>query len=388
MISCVTILGSTGSIGRQTLDIVEHLNIPVAALTAGTSVDRMAQQCRKFRPKLAVMATEEAANALREALSDLDMEFAWGEEGLIRAAQMEQADCVITAVVGMLGLKPTMAAIRAGKRIGLANKETLVCAGELVMAEAKKYNARIIPVDSEHSAIFQCLMGCNDSREIKKLILTASGGPFFGKKTKDLQGLTVDDALAHPTWSMGAKITVDSATLMNKGFEVIEAAHLFGVDADRIEVVVHRESIIHSMVEYIDNSIIAQMSVPDMRLCVQYALTAPHRTLAVIPPLDLVSIGKLSFFEPDLKTFPLLGAARDALRVGGGAPAALNAANEIAVGAFLERRISLLQIFDTVLGVMADMPHAASAHTLSEILDADREARERALGKLSEGAFK
>jgi 1-deoxy-D-xylulose-5-phosphate reductoisomerase len=245
------------------------------------------------------------------------------------------------------------------------------------MQKARENGRRITPVDSEHCGIFQSLQA-GSHKEIKKLILTASGGPFFGKKTEELKNLTVDDALAHPTWSMGAKITVDSATLMNKGFEIIEAAHLFGVDANQIDVVVHRESIIHSMVEYIDNSVIAQMSVPDMRLCVQYALTAPRRTPAVIPPLDLCKIGKLSFFEPDEKTFPLLGAARRALAAGGAVPAALNAANEIAVAAFLDRRISLLQIFDTVLRVVDDMSHACHAHTLSEILDIDREARERA----------
>ena len=245
------------------------------------------------------------------------------------------------------------------------------------MQRAKEKGRRITPVDSEHCAIFQALQA-GSCKEIKKLILTASGGPFFGKTTDELKDLTVDDALAHPTWSMGAKITVDSATLMNKGFEIIEAAHLFGVGADQIDVVVHRESIIHSMVEYIDNSVVAQMSVPDMRLCVQYALTAPRRTPAVIPPLDLVKIGKLTFFAPDEKTFPLFSAARRALAAGGAMPAALNAANEIAVGAFLDRRISLLQIFDTVLRVVGDMPRARYAHTLSEILDIDREARERA----------
>ena len=254
-------------------------------------------------------------------------------------------------------------------------------AGEIVMRTAREHGRRITPVDSEHSAIFQALRA-GAQKESNRLILTASGGPFFGKKREELAALTVDDALAHPTWQMGAKITVDSATLMNKGFEVIEAAHLFGVSADRVDVVVHRESIIHSMVEYIDNSVIAQMSVPDMRLCVQYALTAPARTPAVIPPLDLCAVGKLTFAPPDDKTFPLLAEARRALAAGGGTPAALNAANEVAVAAFLARRISFLQIFDTVLGVMGDMPHAARAHTLSEILDIDREARERAAAKL------
>ena len=255
-------------------------------------------------------------------------------------------------------------------------------AGEIVMGEARRRSLSVTPVDSEHSAIFQALRSGRQS-EIKRLILTASGGPFFGKKRTDLLNITVDDTLAHPTWQMGAKITVDSATLMNKGFEVIEAAHLFGVPAEKIDVVVHRESIIHSMVEYIDNSIIAQMSVPDMRLCVQYALTAPHRTEAVIPQLDLLKVGKLTFADPDTETFPLLSLAKKAFSLGGGMPAALNAANEVAVAAFLARRVSFLSISDLVLRVTSDMPHAARAHTLSEILDIDREARERANTLLS-----
>ena len=248
MVKCVSILGSTGSIGRQSLDIISRMPVRVAALTAGTSVERMAEQCREFHPELAVMATKEAADALKSAISDLNVKVMWGEDGLIEAATMECADCVITAVVGMLGLKPTLAAIRAGKRIGLANKETLVCAGELVMAEAKKYATEIIPVDSEHSAIFQCLMGIPDKSQVERLILTCSGGPFFGMSKEQLSKVTKADALKHPNWKMGAKITIDCATLMNKGLEVIEAMRLYGMDADKVDVVIHRQSIVHSMV--------------------------------------------------------------------------------------------------------------------------------------------
>ena len=375
MISCVTILGSTGSIGRQTLDIVEHLNIPVAALTAGTSVDRMAQQCRKFRPKLAVMATQEASNALREVLFDLDMEFAWGEEGLIRAAQMEQADCVITAVVGMLGLKPTMAAIRAGKRIGLANKETLVCAGELVMAEAKKYNARIIPVDSEHSAISQCLMGCNDSREIKKLILTCSGGPFFGMEKDDLEKVTKADALKHPNWKMGPKITVDCATLMNKGLEVIEAMRLYDLPLEQVDVVIHRQSIVHSLVEFNDGAVMAQMGAPDMRLPIQLAFTWPERKECIVDPLDLTTCGALTFCKPDTQVFPCLALARECAKRGGNACAAMNGANEEAVAMFLADEIGFYDIYHRVSRAVEEVPFIAEP-TLEQILETDRLARE------------
>jgi 1-deoxy-D-xylulose-5-phosphate reductoisomerase len=283
----------------------------------------------------------------------------------------------VNATLGEAGLLPTLAVLDAGMDLALANKESLVVAGELVMQKAREKGCRITPVDSEHCAIFQALRA-GEPKEIKRLILTASGGPFFGRSRAQLADISVDDALAHPTWQMGAKITVDSATLMNKGFELIEAAHLFGVAADKVDVVVHRESIIHSMVEYIDNSVIAQMSVPDMRLCVQYALTAPHRTKAVIPPLDLVSIGKLTFAAPDGEAFPLLPLAKRAFLQGGATPAALNAANEIAVAAFLQRRISMLKLFDCVQRVVEDMPHASRAHTLCEILEIDREARERA----------
>ena len=296
MVNYVSILGSTGSIGRQSLDIISRLpQIKVAALTAGASVERMAQQCRQFQPELAVMATEDAANALAREIADLPIRVSWGEDGLIEAAQIPKADCVITAVVGMVGLKPTLAAIRAKKRIGLANKETLVCAGELVMAEAKRYGAEIIPVDSEHSAIFQCLMGCKDKKEIKRLILTCSGGPFFGMTRQQLQQVTKADALKHPNWKMGAKITIDCATLMNKGLEVIEAMRLYQVPLEQVDVVIHRQSIVHSMVEFTDGAVMAQMGTPDMRLPIQLALTYPQRLPCPVEGLDLLSCGSLSF---------------------------------------------------------------------------------------------
>ena len=374
MIKCVSILGSTGSIGRQSLDIVKHLNIPVAALTAGTSVERMAQQCREFKPALAVMATQEAAKLLAVAIDGLDTEVAWGEEGLIRAATIAQADCVITAVVGMLGLKPTLEAIKAGKRIGLANKETLVCAGELVMAEAKKYGAEIIPVDSEHSAIFQCLMGSHDKKEIKKLILTCSGGPFFGMDKDTLSAVTKADALKHPNWKMGPKITIDCATLMNKGLEVIEAMRLYHLPAEQVDVVIHRQSIVHSMVEFTDGAVMAQLGAPDMRLPIQLAFTYPERKPCVVDALDLIRCGPLSFCEPDMEAFPCLSLARKCATIGGTACAVMNGANEEAVAMFLADEIGFYDIYKRVSHAVDTVPFIQNP-TLEEILEADRQAR-------------
>ena len=374
MVKCVSILGSTGSIGRQSLDIVKHLNLRVAALTAGTSVERMVQQCRQFHPQLAVMATEEAAQELRAAIGDLKMEVSWGEEGLLRAATMEDADCVITAVVGMLGLKPTLAAIRAKKRIGLANKETLVCAGELVMAEARRYGAEIIPVDSEHSAIFQCLMGCSDSREIKRLILTCSGGPFFGMDKKALAGVTKADALRHPNWKMGPKITIDCATLMNKGLEVIEAMRLYGLPLEQVDVVIHRQSIVHSLVEFTDGAVMAQMGAPDMRLPIQLAFTYPARKECVVDPLDLTKCGSLTFCEPDMEAFPCLALARQCAKAGGTACPVMNGANEEAVAMYLRDEIGFYDIYDRVSRAVDVVPFIQEP-TLEEILEADRLAR-------------
>ena len=376
MVNYVSILGSTGSIGRQSLDIISRLpDIKVAALTAGASVERMAQQCRQFQPELAVMATEDAANALAREIADLPIRVSWGEAGLIEAAQIPKADCVITAVVGMVGLKPTLAAIRAKKRIGLANKETLVCAGELVMAEAKRYGAEIIPVDSEHSAIFQCLMGCKDKKEIKRLILTCSGGPFFGMTRQQLQQVTKADALKHPNWKMGAKITIDCATLMNKGLEVIEAMRLYQVPLEQVDVVIHRQSIVHSMVEFTDGAVMAQMGTPDMRLPIQLALTYPQRLPCPVERLDLLSCGSLSFAAPDLENFPCLALAYQCAAKGGTACPAMNGANEEAVAMFLADEIGFYDIYRLVSQAVEQVPFIPNP-TLEEILEADRLARE------------
>ena len=375
MVKCVSVLGSTGSIGRQTLDVARKLNIPVCALTAGTSVERMEEQCRAFRPRLAVMATEEAAQALRSRLSDLPIEILQGKEGLLKAAAMEEADAVITAVVGMVGLEPTLAAIHAGKRIGLANKETLVCAGELVMEEAEKYGAQIIPVDSEHSAIFQCLAGCRDMSQVRRLILTCSGGPFFGRKAVELQNVTRSDALKHPNWKMGAKITIDCATLMNKGLEFIEAMRLYRMPPERISVVIHRQSVVHSLVEYVDGAVLAQLGSPDMRLPIQLALTWPDRTTCPAPELDLLTCGGLTFQAPDPEAFPCLGLAMEAARAGGTAGAVLSGANEVAVSLFLEDRIGFYDIPRLVRGAMDTVPFVKKPD-LIQILEADRLARQ------------
>ena len=375
MVKCVSILGSTGSIGRQTLDIIDHLGLPVAALSAGTSVERMAQQCRKYRPKLAVMATQAAADELKKEVSDLDITVMHGEEGLIEAATIYEADCVITAVVGMVGLKPTLAAIKKGKRIGLANKETLVCAGELVMAAAKKYGAEIIPVDSEHSAIFQCLMGCESKREIKRIILTCSGGPFYGKDREELGVVTRADALKHPNWKMGAKITIDCATLMNKGLEVIEAMRLYDLPLEQVDVLIHRQSIVHSMVEFTDGAMMAQMGSPDMRLPIQLAMTYPERTDCVVDPLDLTTCGALTFAHPDMDAFPCLALARKCAKLGGTACPAMNGANEEAVAPFLNDEIGFYDIYDLVCKAVEEVPFIQDP-TLEQILEADRLARQ------------
>ena len=375
MVKCVTILGSTGSIGRQSLDIISRLpEVKVAALTAGTSVQRMAEQCREFRPELAVMATEAAAKELSAEIRDLPIRVEWGETGLLEAASLPAADCVITAVVGMVGLKPTLAAIRAGKRIGLANKETLVCAGELVMAEAEKYHAEIIPVDSEHSAIFQCLMGCGDKKEVKRLILTCSGGPFFGKDKEELKTVTQADALKHPNWKMGAKITIDCATLMNKGLEVIEAMRLYRMPLEQVDVVIHRQSVVHSMVEFTDGAVMAQLGTPDMRLPIQLALTYPQRIPSPVEPLDLLTCGPLTFCKPDMENFPCLALAYECAKKGGTACPAMNGANEEAVAMFLRNEIGFYDIYRLVSQAVEAVPFLKNP-TLEEILEADRLAR-------------
>ena len=368
------ILGVTGSVGEQAVDVARKNNVKVTGISARSNVKRVEELAREFGVEYCAMADENAAKDLRERLSDTSVKVLSGEEGICEMVQSTKNDVVLNSIIGKAGLMPTLAVIDSGARLALANKESLVVAGDIVMERAREKGVDILPVDSEHSAIFQCLKAGN-KREVKKILLTASGGPFFGSTVDQLRGISVEQALAHPTWKMGAKITIDSATLMNKGFEVIEAVHLFGVPADKVEVVIHRESIIHSMVEYIDNSVIAQLSVPDMRLCAQYALTYPERTEAVIDELDLTKLAKLSFSKPDTDTFALLKCATDAIGAGGAFPAVLNAANEVAVAAFLDRRLSFYGITETVTAVVDALSSAAQERTLSGILDFDREAR-------------
>ncbi|HJG85714.1 1-deoxy-D-xylulose-5-phosphate reductoisomerase [Pseudoflavonifractor capillosus] len=374
----ISLLGSTGSIGRQSLDVISACGMTVAALTANRDAARMEEQARRFKPELAVMMDQAAAADLRVRLADTDTRVASGPEGLEEAAALPSADTVITAVVGMVGLKPTLAAIAQGKRIALANKETLVCGGELVMSEAERCGAEIVPVDSEHSALFQSLQGCRDRGEVRRLILTASGGPFFGYTREQLEHVTLDQALRHPNWSMGAKITVDSATLMNKGLEFIEAMRLYHMPPEKISVVVHRESIVHSLVEYCDNAMIAQLGSADMRLPIQYALTWPARTQAVAKPLDLLACPPLHFAPPDMEAFPCLGLAIGAARTGGTATAVLNGANEAAVGLFLERKIGFMDIPRLVERALSQVAPVYGGG-LAEILSADRAARDAVL---------
>lgn len=374
----LSLLGSTGSIGRQTLEVVERLGLRVCALTARRDVEGLEDQARKFRPDLAVLTEEEAAADLRVRLADTPIRVASGSEGLLEAAEMEEADTVLTAVVGVAGLAPTLAAARAGKRLAIANKETLVCAGELVMAEAERCGAEVVPVDSEHSALFQCLQGCRDRGEVRRLILTASGGPFFGYSKEQLAAVTREQALAHPNWNMGAKVTIDSATLMNKGLELIEAMRLYRMPPEKISIVIHRESIVHSLVEYCDNAVLAQLGAPDMRLPIQYALTWPARTEGPARSLDLLSCPPLTFARPDREAFPCLKLAMEAARTGGTATAILNGANEVAVEQFLAGRISFLEIPDRVSRAVAQVPVVRDP-CLEEILAADRAARAAAL---------
>lgn len=374
MSNCISLLGSTGSIGRQSLEVIAACGMTVASLTANRDVERMEAQCRQFRPRLAVMMDPAAAADLRTRLADTSIRVASGPEGLVEAATLEEADTVLTAVVGMVGLVPTLAAVRQGKRIALANKETLVCAGELVMNGADQYGAEIVPVDSEHSAIFQCLQGSRDRGEVKRLILTASGGPFWGWDKEAIASATVEQALKHPNWSMGAKITVDSATLMNKGLEFIEAMRLYRMPPEKISIVVHRESIIHSLVEYCDNAVLAQLGVPDMRLPIQYALTWPARTEAVAKPLDLLTCPPLTFHAPDYEAFPCLSLALEAAKTGGTATAILNGANEAAVGLFLAGQISFGEIAKRVERALAQVP-VVQTPALEDVLEADKAAR-------------
>ena len=371
----ITILGSTGSIGRQSLEVISACGMEAVALTANSSVKLLEEQARRYRPELAVLMDERAAGDLRVKLADTNVRVLGGMEGILEAASLSSADTVITAVVGMIGLRPTLTAIREGKRIALANKETLVCAGQLVLEEARDYGAQIIPVDSEHSALFQCLEGNRDRGEVKRLILTCSGGPFYGKKPAELKGMTRENALQHPNWSMGAKITVDSATLMNKGLEFIEAMHLYRMPPEKISVLIHRESIIHSLVEYCDNAMIAQLGAPDMRLPIQYALTWPKRTPGPAVPLDLWNCGSMTFGTPDTDTFRCLKLAMEAAETGGTAGAILNGANEEAVSQFLAGKIGFLEIAEKVALAMERVP-VVREPGLDDVLEADRAARE------------
>ena len=366
------ILGSTGSVGTQAIDVAVRENIPVLALSADKNSKLIEQQARALNVRACAMNSIEASYDLKARLADTNIKVYGGKEGICEMIEAVSSDngkpvTAINSIVGGAGLMPTLSVLQSGKTLALANKESLVVGGETVMKLAKEKNSEILPVDSEHSAIFQSLRSGN-SKEIKKLILTASGGPFFGYNKEQLEGITVERALAHPTWKMGAKITIDSATLMNKGFEVIEAVHLFDVSPDKVEVVVHRESIIHSAVEYIDNSIIAQMSKPDMRHCVQYALTHPMRADAVTEELDLFSTGKLTFARPDMDTFRLLPLAILAIKMGGAVPGVLNAANEVAVAAFLNKQISFVGIFELVEKTVDKFSYSSSIHNIEDIL--------------------
>lgn len=376
----ISLLGSTGSIGTQTLDVCRKMNYGVEALCANTSVDLMEQQIREFLPKIAVMGDENAANDLRTRCKDIDVKIYSGKDGLCEAASIDGADVVVNALVGMRGLVPTAAAIVAGKTVALANKETLVAGGDFIMKLAKENGVDILPVDSEHSAVFQCLQGAAPNKSLKKIILTASGGPFFNKTKSELLDVTKNDALKHPNWSMGAKITIDSATMMNKGFEIIEAMHLFGASASMIDVLVHRESIVHSMVEYDDNSVIAQLGVPDMRIPIQYALTYPNRYESPVSELDLAKICNLSFFNPDYDTFGCLDICKKAAAVGGLKTCAVNAANEVAVSLFLQDKIKFLDIED-IARFSFDYQKQVEYNTIDEVLDCDRALREAVLSK-------
>ena len=374
MTNRISILGSTGSIGRQTLDVAEQMGLEVAAITAHSSVERMEEQVRQFKPRLAVLTDEAAAKDLAVRIADTDTRVLGGFDALEDAATAEEADTVVTAVVGMVGLKPTLAAIREKKRIALANKETLVCAGQLVMDAADASGAEIIPVDSEHSAIFQCLQGCADRKEIKRLILTCSGGPFYGMEREEVAKMTRADALKHPNWKMGPKITVDCSTLMNKGLEVIEAMRLYRLPLEQVDVVIHRQSIIHSLVEYRDGAMIAQLGTPDMKLPIRYAFTWPNRAASPDKKLDLLTCGDLTFHAPDMEAFPCLRIARECGKMGGTSCAIMNGANEEAVFAFLRGEVKFNDIHRLVERALSKI-EVKYTPCLEDILEADKAAR-------------
>ena len=389
----IAILGSTGSIGTQTVDILPSIDAEVVALTTNRRINLLEEQARALHPKMVCAMDENAAKELKIKLADTDIEVLTGMDGLIACAAESGADIVVTAVVGMVGLLPTMAAIKAGKDIALANKETLVCAGGLVMSAAKQYGVRILPVDSEHSAIFQCVQAANGN-PIDKILLTASGGPFFGKKIEEMRGMTREQALAHPNWSMGAKITIDSATMMNKGLELIEAMWLYDLPPEDIEIVVHRESIVpadqiqvlvhpqsilHSAVEFADGAVIAQLGLPDMRLPIQLALTWPQRVPCKVPRMSLAEVAKLTFYAPDYEAFPALNLAKHAASLKGDRGAVLNGANEAAVGLFLNGKIGFTDIAERVAYALDTIPYKKDI-TLDDVLAADKAAREIVLG--------
>ena len=373
MTKTITILGSTGSIGRQTLSVADELGLRVAALTAERNVDLMEAQCRRYRPKLAVLADEAAAEELKVRLADMNIRVLAGAEALCEAAALPEADTVVVAVCGFAALRPTLTAIHEKKRIALANKETMVCAGQIMQAAARESGAEIIPVDSEHSAIFQCLMGCRDRAEVKRLILTCSGGPFFGKGRAELACMTKSDALRHPNWKMGAKITVDCATLMNKGLEIIEAMRLYDLPLLKVEAVIHRQSVVHSLVEFVDGAVLAQLGVPDMRIPIGLAMTYPNRAHNPAPALDLLSCGPLTFDAIDETAFPCFALAKQAAKTGGTACTAMNAANEEAVGLFLQDKIGFYDIADAVEAALR-LP-VVQEPSLADIFEADRLAR-------------
>ena len=373
MTKTITILGSTGSIGRQTLSVADELGLRVAALTAERNVELLEAQCRQYRPELAVLTDEAAAEELKVRLADMNIRVLAGAEALCEAAALPEADTVVVAGCGFAALRPTLTAIHEKKRIALANKETMVCAGQIMQAAARESGAEIIPVDSEHSAIFQCLMGCRDRAEVKRLILTCSGGPFFGKTREELVCMTKSDALRHPNWKMGAKITVDCATLMNKGLEIIEAMRLYDLPLLKVEAVIHRQSVVHSLVEFVDGAVLAQLGVPDMRIPIGLAMTYPNRAHNPAPALDLLTCGPLTFDAIDETAFPCFVLAKQAAQLGGTACTALNAANEEAVGLFLQDKIGFYDIADAVEAALR-LP-VVQEPSLADIFEADRLAR-------------
>lgn len=371
----ISILGSTGSIGTQALDVCDKMGYEVTALSAGKNVDLIEKQIRKYRPKVAAMADEAAAKELKERVKDTDTKVFGGKEGVCLCAAEKTADTVLNSVVGMAGLEPTLTAIKEKKKIALANKETLVAGGSLVTKTAKEYGVDILPVDSEHSAIFQCLQSMNKKEQLKSIILTASGGPFFSKTAEELKDVTVENALKHPNWSMGAKITIDSATMMNKGLELIEAVWLFDVSPDDVDIVVHRQSVVHSLIEYVDNSVIAQLGVPDMKIPIQYALTYPDRFESDVKRLSLADFQTLTFYKPDYDTFRCINICRNAINKGGLYPAAANGANEAANYLFRTGKIGFLDIAQLV-GEATDNAKSKDNYNLADVLDADRAARD------------